>query len=175
MSEPDEAWSQMLEDALAAARQAGRHDVADYLDLRSRNDALRRAGLQWLLDRLISAASEAGRDLPAMTIDREEPHKFEHQGAKLAGTLLKMAHGVRCLTVEAGWTRTPEDGFMRGGGLAIGRLTHFGMARSNADLFLKPTAESPGWYAAYPDGKLVPVDESFLRRQVEIFLGLGPA
>ena len=171
MNELDERWSRMLDEAMNAARAAGRHDVADYLDLRARNDALRQAGIRWLFEALIGIAGEAMRAIPAITIDREEPHNFDHRGANITGLLLQFRHGVRCLTVEAGWTRTPADGFMRGGALAVAKLTHFGLPKMNAELHLKTPDNDPGWVAITPDREPIKVDESFLRRQFDIFLG----
>jgi hypothetical protein len=171
MTELDQMWSQMLDEAIAAARTSARGHVADYLDLKSRNDALRTAGVRWLFEAVIEIASEANRQFAALVIEREDPHNFPHLGANIAGALLRVRHGVRCLTVEAGWTRTPADGFMRGGALAIAKFTHFGMAKMNMDLLLKPSENAPGWIAAIPDGRTAPVDEVFLRRHFSVLLG----
>lgn len=171
MSELDQLWSQMLGEAMAAARNSGRHDVADYLDLKAKNDALRYAGVRWLFEMLIGIAGEASRELAAITINREEPHNFPHRGANIAGSLITFRLGVRCLTVEAGWTRTPADGFMRGGALAVARISHFGIAKMNVDLLLKPSELGPGWTASYSDGASIAVDEVFLRQHFVTFLG----
>ena len=171
MNELDERWAQMLGEAMQAARASGRHDVADYLDLRARNDALRQAGFRWLFEALIDIAGEAMRVMPAITIDREEPHKFDHRGANITGSLLQFRHGVRCLTVEVGWTRTPADGFMRGGALAIAKLTHFGLPKMNAELYLRVSGDHPGWFAVASEREAVTVDETFLRGHFDTFLG----
>ncbi len=171
MSELDQLWSQMLDEAMADARASGRHDVADYLDLKARNDALRNAGVRWLFESLIGIAGEATRQLAAVTIDRDEPHNFAYRGANMAGSRLTFRLGVRCLTVEAGWTRTPGDGFMRGGALAIAKVSHFGIARMSAELHLKPSESGPGWVAYYADGASIAADETFLRQHFSIFLG----
>jgi len=171
MSELDQLWAKMLDDAMAAARDSGRHHVADYLDLKARNDALRNAGVRWLFESLIGIAGEATRQHAAITIDREDPHNFPHRGANIAGSRLIFRLGVRCLTVEAGWTRTPGDGFMRGGALAIARISHFGIAKMNAELHLKPAESGPGWVASYSDGTSLPADESFLRQHFSVFVG----
>lgn len=171
MSELDQLWSQMLGDAMAAARDSGRRDVADYLDLKARNDALRRAGVGWLFEMLIAIAGEATRDFATITINREEPHNFPHRGANLSGSLMTFRLGVRCLIVEAGWTRTPGDGFMRGGALAVAKISHFGIAKMNTELHLKPSESGPGWTAFYPDGASVSADEEFLRQHFDLFLG----
>jgi len=171
MSELDQLWSQMLDEAMAAARDAGRHDVADYLDLKARNDVLRNTGVRWLFESLIGIAGEATRTFAAITIAREEPHNFSHRGANIVGSVLTFRLGVRCLTVEAGWTRTPGDGFMRGGALAIAKISHFGIAKMNAELHLKPAESGPGWVAFSSDGASTPADESFLRQHFSVFLG----
>lgn len=171
MSELDQLWSEMLDEAMLAARSSGRHEVADYLDLKARNDALRQAAVRWLSEMLIGIAGEATRQFAAITIERVEPHNFPHRGANIAGSLLTFRHGVRCLTIEAGWTRTPADGFMRGGALAIAKLTHFGLAKMNAELHLKPSESGPGWVAFYADGASTAADEEFLRQHFAVFLG----
>ena len=164
-------WSQMLDEAISAARTSGRADVADYLDLKSRNDALRVAGVRWLFESVVELAAEASRQFAALEVEREDPHNFPHLGANIAGALLRVRHGVRFLTVEAGWTRTPADGFMRGGALAVAKISHFGMANMNMDLLLKPSEDVPGWIAAVPDGRTASVDETFLRRHFTVLLG----
>lgn len=169
MSELDRLWSQMLDEAMASARASGRHDVADYLDLKARNDALRNAGVRWLFESLIGIAGEATRQHTAITIDRDDPHNFAHRGANIAGSRLTFRLGVRCLSVEAGWTRTPADGFMRGGALAIAKISHFGIAKMNTELMLKPAESAPGWTAYYADGVSVAADEAFLRQHFAVF------
>lgn len=172
MNELDQLWSQMLGEAMAAARNAGRHDVADYLDLKTRNDALRTAGVRWLFEAVLGVAGEAVREQAAISIDRDEPHNFAYRGANIVGSLMTIRLGVRCLTIEAGWTRTPADGFMRGGALAIAKFTHFGMAKMNAELLLKPTESEPGWTAIYADGASIAADEAFIRQHFSLFVGV---
>ena len=52
MSELDEAWAAALSEAERRARLAGRKDVAEYLSLKNSNDLLRKAGVDWLVDRI---------------------------------------------------------------------------------------------------------------------------
>lgn len=171
VSELDEMWSTMLDDALRSARAAGRHDVADYLDLKARNDAVRHANVRWLFEAIAFIALEVEQRMRGMKVEREQPHSFGHLGANLTGGLIRISQGVRCLTIEAGWTRIPSDGFMRGGALAIAKLTHRGMPKKSADLILKPDKEGPGWTAVYPDGVSIAVDETFLRQHFAVFVG----
>ena len=85
--------------------------------------------MRWLFDSLVTIAMTRENVGRGVTAERTHPHRFAYGSSNIAGSMLKVSHGVRCLTVEAGWTRTPADGFMRGGALAIGRLVHFGMPK----------------------------------------------
>lgn len=151
MQELDDLWAQMLAEAAAKANSAGQGEVAQYLNLKASNDAIRRMSVQWLFDTLIGEASSANRGNLSITIERTEPHSFSYRGANLVGSSVSFRHGVRCLTVEAGWTRTPADGFMRGGGLAFARLRHFGLPKSNVDLILTRSNEKPVWRVLVED------------------------
>ena len=54
----------------------------------------------------------------------------------MVGHLLTLTNGVRTLYVEAGWPRTPRDGFVRGGGLACASIRHLGIRAANQELLL---------------------------------------
>lgn len=146
MDELDEIWPQMLSQALEMARASGRNDVNDYLTLRATNDELRHAGTTWLIDATLEIAGVANRNNAGVSIERQEPHNFAWRGANIVGSMLRLRYGVRCLTLEAGWTRTPGDGFMRNGALAYARITHFGMAKHNAELVLLQSNATPAWH-----------------------------
>ena len=145
MSEMDELWSQMLAEARETARGSERHAVADYLDLKATNDLIRRTGVAWLFETIMRMVASENRTNVALSMERIEPHSFDHRGANIVGSAVSFRYGVRCLTVEAGWTRTPADGFMRGGGLAVGRLRHFGMPGRNVEIALFGTEGPPVW------------------------------
>ena len=166
MNELDEAWSQMLAAATANARSSGRGDVAEYLALKQSNDLVRQTGVDWLFNAFIEIASEANRQNPHIIIEREEPHEFELNRARMAGSLLRVRSGVRSLTVEAGWTRTPAHGFMRGGALAAARIRHFGRPKADIDLMLVKNEEVPGWQCATGEN----FDSKSLREHFEILL-----
>ncbi|HEX8423078.1 MAG TPA: hypothetical protein VF634_06690, partial [Pyrinomonadaceae bacterium] len=64
---------------------------------------------------------------------------------------LTLTAGVRVLTIEAGWPRTPRDGIVRGGGLASARISHFGKRRDDDELLLVQNAGAdatapPRWF-----------------------------
>ena len=147
MNEPDHGWDDLIATKIEQARNAGRHDIADYLTLKQSNDAIRQAAVNWLFDSFIEFAMEAGRRNPAIIVEREEPHEFDFRGGRMVGSLVRVRFGVRNLTVEAGWTRAPSHGFMRGGALAAARLTHFGLPSAGAELQLVRGDETPVWRA----------------------------
>ena len=141
MTELDHVWSKMLEDALPDASG----DVAEYLRLKATNDAIRAAGVGWLFDTLIEIA---GREMCArshLNIELVEPHSFKHGNSNMVGRLVSFRLGVRCLTVEAGWARTPLDGIMRNGSLAVARISHFGKPKHGSELRFVHGDNLPNW------------------------------
>jgi hypothetical protein len=171
MNELDELWSQMLASALENARASGRHDVADYLALRATNDALRQTAVRWLFESLTEIAGEANRYQAGIAVERIDSHNFQHRGSNIVGSMLRIRQGVRCLTAEAGWTRTPKDGFMRGGALAFARIRHFGMPKSNAELRLLKRETIPVWAVDTGANAVRDFDSHDLREHFRIFLG----
>ena len=119
MTELDRVWSKMLEDAIPGANV----EVAEYLRLKATNDAIRTAGVGWLFDTIIEIAGREMRARPHLNVETLEPHNFKHGSSNMVGRLVSFRLGVRCLTVEAGWVRTPSDGIMRNGSLAVARFS----------------------------------------------------
>lgn len=166
MTELDEVWSQMLSDAAAKAVAAGERDIADYLRLRAANDAVRTMGVAWLIDTVVKIAGQAVREHRSITIERMEPHNFSHGHSNMVGKLLDIRYGVRCLTVEAGWTRTPRDGIMRNGALAVAHIKHLGLPTMGAEFRLVHGETLPKWLD--PAGTVI--DSGELRRHFHVFL-----
>ena len=164
MTELDQVWSQMLGEAAAKAIASGQRDIADYLRLKAANDAVRTAGVSWLIDTVVEMAGHVARDHNTISIEREDPHNFAHGNSNMVGTILTVRYGVRCLTVEAGWTRTPSDGIMRNGALAFARLTHFGLPKLSAELRLIHGEALPKWI----DKSEAVIDVDALKRHLNI-------
>lgn len=172
MNELNEFWANSINEAINQARAQGRHDVADYLSLKASNDEIRAASSRWLFESMLEIAHEAMRGGLNIKIENENPHRFEMNKATMVGSLLEFKFGIRGLTVEAGWTRTPPDGFMRGGALACARLVHFGQAKHNAELLLTRFNDSaPQWLAVDREGRRTAFDSNNLREHFRIFLG----
>jgi hypothetical protein len=172
MTELDQVWSQMLESATVKALDSGRSDLVAYLRLKAANDAIRIAGVNWLFDSLIEIAADVTRRGQLVSIERKEPHNHRRGNSNMVGSLVQIRLGVRCLMLEAGWTRTPTDGIMRGGMLAAARISHFGMPKVNADLSLAYAGDLPIWHLEDEDGKRTPFRICDLQSHFDIFLGL---
>ncbi len=146
MSELDEAWAAALSEAERRAKLAGRKDVAEYLSLKNSNDLLRKAGVDWLLAEFTSLAAEANRAGASIQSAKQEGHRFRTGSSTMVGHLLTFTNGVRTLFVEAGWPRTPRDGFVHGGGLAHANIRHLGIKTANEALLLvKSNTGAPAW------------------------------
>lgn len=172
MNELDEVWAQKLNRAISDAQTAGRTDVAEYLTLKAANDSIRQTSVEWLFDSLLEIASQNNRNGLAIAVENENPHRFGFSNANMVGSLLRLRLGVRCLSVEAGWTRTPADGFMRGGALAAARIVHFGILKANEDIILLRAAEAvPQWFAVDRDERKTSFDSTNLHRHFRIFKG----
>ena len=167
MSELDEAWAAALSEAERRARQAGHKDIAEYLSLKNSNDLLRKAGVDWLLAEFTSAAADANRVGASIQISRDEGHRFKTGASTMVGHLVTFSNGVRTLYVEAGWPRTPRDGFVRGGGLACANIRHLGIRTANEELLLtKSSRGTPVWKSL----KHPSLHESHMRRHIAILL-----
>lgn len=145
-SDLDETWASELREAEARARAAGRADISEYLALRRSNDALRQRACDWLLESFRNLAGEMNRTGASLQISTDDNYQFTVGNAALTGKLLKLENGIRQLLVEVGWPRGPRDGFIRGGGIALGRLRHIGIKSASDQIRLVTSPEgSPRW------------------------------
>lgn len=173
VSELDEAWELAIAEAERRAKETGRGDIADYLALRASNDLARRSGVDWLITGFMSIAGEANRAGASVTIEQTDAHRFKVGNSTMVGTRLTFRFGIRALTIEAGWPRMPRDGFIRGNGLACGRIDHFGLKKNNEELLLvKKTNAPPEWVVVDEDrGTRNLLVEARVRLHVRKFLG----
>jgi hypothetical protein len=170
MNELDEVWTKMINQAIADARETGRQDVAEYLSLKATNDFLRATSVKWLFDSMLEIAARHNRNHFAVEIENENPHNFAFNKANMVGSRLSLRQGVRCLSLEAGWTRTPTDGFMRGGALAAARITHFGIAKANEEIVLLKEDNFPQWFSIDKAERKSVFDSNNLQKHFQIFI-----
>lgn len=171
MSELNEVWEQDLNTVIKLAEEANRLDIADYLSLRVSNDKIRTESIKWLfdtVDEIVSAFNEHGAKI---SFEQKEKHRFKFGNTNLSGSLLKLQQGIRCLTVEAGWTQVPSDGFMRGGALACANITHFGFGKMDEELVLLKFEDKVQWFSVVDERTRSHFDMRSFRQHFEVFLG----
>ncbi len=167
MDEFDAELEAQLAEAHRRAQTHGRNDVADYILLRAANDKLRADAVASLLEIFVGLAGEANRNGAGITLERSEAHRFQVGNSTMVGTRLVLRVGVRALTVEAGWPRTPRDGIIRGGGLSYARATHFGDRTAGEDFLLVPIeGDAPRWLVLEQTGGRTPLLSERLRRHL---------
>lgn len=170
MEELDQVWTNVLTEMTVRAKDSDESDVAEYLKLRSTNDFLRSTSVQWLFESIAEIASEANRRNANLAFEKADPHEFRIGHSNLVGWMIRFRQGVRCLSIEAGWTRSPSDGFMRGGALAQARISHFGMSKQNSDLILLKIENAPVWFAIDKAGQRTEFHSNHLQNHFKIFL-----
>lgn len=171
LSELDEAWESALAEAKRRAHAAGRADIARYLAVRAENDLLRSTAIEWLTNTMTALAADANRRGSAIQIEFADAHNFRVGAATMVGTKLTLRCGVRALSIESGWPRTPRDGIVRGNGLACANLKHFGRPRANAQLLLARSAHgAPQWLVIERTETRTPLSEDHLRDHLSLLL-----
>ena len=171
MSELKEAWADALTEAEARAREAGQLDLSQYLALRTVNDLSRTVGSDWLINSFTSVADEANQIGAAIERRLDTNHHFTDGNMTMVGSQLDLERGVRKLSIEVGWPRRPQDGFIRGGGLACANIKHFGRKPVNQELRLILDPEgAPRWIVQEDDHNFREVHEDDVRRHVAILL-----
>jgi len=172
MDELNEVWEQLIAEAAKNPQNVQPAGLAEFIAVKAANDEIRETSVRWLLETMRGAAEHANLKNANILIEEDDSHRFSNGEMHLRGALLRFKQGIRSMTVEAGWTRAPGDGFMRGNALAIARITHFGIPRENAELHLLKYENRPQWFAVTKLGLRVSFEITDLIRHLQIFLGI---
>ena len=171
MSELDEAWALALAEAENRARASGRADISEYIALRNSNDRKRKFGADWIIKAFCEAAGELNRAGASLQTSNTDGHRFKVGSATMVGRLLTLKSGIRSITVEVGWPRTPSDGFVRGGGLACANIHHLGMKAASEHLRLEVDSEGvPHWQRHSDHGKRGEFHEVDIKHHLSVLL-----
>ncbi|NNE97760.1 MAG: hypothetical protein HKN25_01935 [Pyrinomonadaceae bacterium] len=171
MNELYEVWNQDLKKAIEHAKAIGRYELADYLTLKASNDAIRKESIKWLFDSVLEIVFAFNRHGAKIKIEQKEKHRFKFDKRHLSGSVLRLQQGVRCLSIEAGWTQSPTDGIMRGGALAYANISHFGFKKKDEELVLLKYEERPQWFSIDGEKHRVSFNVKSFRKHFEVFLG----
>jgi hypothetical protein len=175
VAESAELWDSLPAEMIDFAQSASQKDLADLIALKASNDEIRQRAIEWLFGIFTELAGQLNRRNIPVEIERHEPHNFAAFKANMAGVKVNLRHGIRCLTIEAGWTRTPSDGFMRGGALAVAHIRHFGLKRHSMDLALLKIDDRPQWHSIDSDNVAHRVEIADLARHLAILVDLRPS
>lgn len=154
--------------------------AAEYLALKAANDQLRERGKQWLFDTLTQLCADANRNLitqpdqPGIQTGIQE-WQFKVENSTMAGERFGARYRYKTLTVEVGWPRLPEHGFLTDNALARARvsLSQNTMLQPEviADLvFKKVGSGEPAWYIFYNKKLGEQITESRLREYLSSVL-----
>ncbi len=121
---------------------------SEYLALRAANDLLREKGKAWIFDTFDQLVREGGLEILVGRQDWE----FTVERSTMVGERLGARLSGKTLTIEIGWPRMPEHGFVPNQGLARGRislsLSPMLSARPAEHLILKAAKDNqPIWYS----------------------------
>lgn len=130
--------------------------AAEFLALKAANDQLRERGKQWLLDTLTQLCADANSrlitqpDQVGIQTGTQE-WQFKVENATMAGERFGARYRYKTLTVEIGWPRLPEHGFLTDNALARAQvsLSQNTMLQPQivAELvFKKSGSGEPKWY-----------------------------
>jgi hypothetical protein len=170
MNELEENWADFMREAGRGSSANG--TVADYLRLRETNDAARRIGIEWLLGAFLQVAEEANRRGIGIAVEKKDLHSFSVGAATMQGSLVRLKLGIRSISIEGGYPQKPQDGFIRGGGLACARISHFGLAKANEDLMLIRTEKAaPVWFVIEENNFRGQFHIPHLKHHFETFVG----
>ena len=172
MAENDALWDDLPTEMIDFVRTLARHDLADLVALKASSDEIRHRAVERLIGIFSELAGQLNRRNIPIEIERHEPHSFAAFKANMVGVKVIFRYGIRCLTVEAGWTRLPSDGFMRGGALAVAHISHFGLKRHSTDLALLKIDDRPQWHSIDSNNVARPVEVPDLARHLAILADL---
>ncbi|MEP7337430.1 MAG: hypothetical protein ABI977_06760 [Acidobacteriota bacterium] len=162
--------------------------VAEYLALKAANDQLRERCKQWLWDSLSQVCAEINQKLleqgnrqseaagVASILSGVQPDwQFKVETAVMIGERFGARFRYRTLTVEVGWPRLPEHGFITEGGLACGRV---GLSQNTmiepqtiAELILKKVGNSDiAWFTFKNKQAGEQITESRLREYLNLIM-----
>jgi len=166
----NEIWTRDLNEAVEHAKALGRFEIADYLTLKVSNDKIRRESIKWLFDAVLEIVFAFNRHGAKIKIEQKEKHSFKYEKSRMSGSILRLKQGVRCLNFEAGWTQLPGDGIMKGGALAVAKISHFGFSKKNEQLALLRFENKPQWFSVDTEKHRISFNVRSLKPHFERFL-----
>ncbi len=142
----------------------------EYIALRNSNDSIRKRSSEWLKKLMLEITSAFNAGGANIEIFENQKHRFKFGQSRFSGSKLELKQGVRCLTLETGWTQGVNDGILPNRALACAQISHFGFKKSNESLLLLRFEDEVKWYSAEGERSFSSFDLSSLRKHFERFL-----
>ena len=161
-----------LDTAIRSSKDSNRFELADYFDLKVTNDKVREEAKKWLFDSvndIVHAFNGHGAKILTEHLYKKQIKYFY---SSLTGERLELRQGLRCMTLEVGWTRSIDDGVMRAGSLAFGRISHFGFRKEMEEIELHRFEGNPQWFAIGEDMMRTPFSVASLKKHFKVLMSM---
>lgn len=166
----DTIFGEDLDRAISHAKESGRFELADYFKLKAGNDRIRENARKWIFETIEEIVFKFNDHGASIKLEHLYKKNIKYGYSSLTGNRLELKQGLRCLTVEVGWTQSIDDGVMRSGALAFGRLSHFGFRKEKEEIELHRFERHPQWFKVDKDMIRRPFTVASLKRHFEVLL-----
>jgi hypothetical protein len=145
MTTSEHFWSKLLDDEIARGNVSAEGVFQDYLSVRGANNEIRNDAAEWLFESFVAFSNRLSSDGFQISVERNTDTRFAFHWATLSGSSIIVSNGLRKLSCEVGSIKAPGDGIIKGGGIAIARLSHFGIPEKDQILRLLVGEEKARW------------------------------
>lgn len=145
MTMSEEFWMTLLDEEIARGSVSAEGVFQDYLSVRGVNNDLRVRATDWLFGSFTELSERLANQGLELHLERNDDVRFAFLGATLIGSAVAFSNGVRRLSCEVGSIKAPGHGIIKGGGIAIARISHFGIPEKEQILRLVVGEENAKW------------------------------
>lgn len=163
-------FTQDLDRAIARSKESGRFELSDYLELKANNDRIREEARKWIFETIEEIVFEFNKHGAKIKIETLYKKSIKYGYSSLTGNRMELKQGLRCFSIEVGWTQSIEDGVMKSSSLAFGRLSHFGFRKETEEIELHKFEGKPRWFSIGEDMTRHSFTVSSLKRHFEVLL-----
>jgi hypothetical protein len=168
MTASDEFWLKLLDQEIARGTVSAEGVFQDYLAVRGANNDIRNNAAEWLFETVLQFSEKLNANGFEIITERNAESQFVFHWATLTGPSMFFSNGIRRLSCEVGSIKAPGHGIIKGGGIAIARLSHFGIPEKDQILRLVAGEETARWVV---DGvKTRPFDAYDIARHLRILV-----
>jgi len=145
MTTSEQFWSRLLDEEIARGNVSAEGVFQEYLSVRGANNNIRNEAAEWLFGSFVKFTQRLVSDGFQISVERNEESQFAFHWATLSGPSIVVSNGLRKLSCEVGSIKAPGHGIIKGGGIAIARLSHFGIPEKDQILRLIAGEETARW------------------------------